>query len=78
MMLAEITEKNRTWIAAVLTHAVANVFALFMNYSGSLNEFFVNNSVYLTIVSGVGLGLLIFLYEIVCRRSDFIENSETN
>ena len=67
-LLCEITVLYGTWIAPLIVHAAANALALFMNYVPSINEWAVQNSLTIVIVSGVLTAGLIVLMELVIRK----------
>ncbi|MBR6977672.1 MAG: CPBP family intramembrane metalloprotease [Lachnospiraceae bacterium] len=67
-LLCEITVLYGTWIAPLIVHAAANALALFMNYVPSINEWAVQNSLTIVIVSGVFTTGLIVLMELVIRK----------
>lgn len=69
-LLCEITLLYGTWIAALIVHAAANALAIFMNYVSSVNEWAVNNSLVIVIVSGILTAALILVMEFTLRKKD--------
>ena len=67
-LLCEVMVLYGTWLAPLIVHATANALALFMNYVPSVNEWAVQNSLLIVIVSGLLTALIIVLMEILIRK----------
>ena len=68
MLLCEVMLRYKTWIAPLIVHAAANALALFMNYVPSVNEWAVQNSLVIVIVSGLLTAGLIVVMELALRK----------
>ena len=68
MLLCEVMLRYKTWIAPLIVHAAANALALFMNYVPSVNEWAVQNSLAIVIVSGLLTAGLIVVMELALRK----------
>ena len=67
-LLCEVMVLYGTWLAPLIVHATANALALFMNYVPSVNEWAVQNSLLIVIVSGLLTAGIIVLMEILIRK----------
>lgn len=67
-LLCEVTLLYGTWLAALVVHAAANALALFMNYVPSVNEWAVQHSLLIVIISGLLTAALILVMEFSLRK----------
>lgn len=77
LLLCETMRRTGSWIAPIIVHAMANIFSVVMNSFPKLNEYFVEHSIPLLIISGVAFLLTFLLFEFLTSERRTLENPET-
>lgn len=68
LVLVRVLYQTGTWYATLLVHGVHNLFAVFMNFSPGLNEFFLSHSAWLMVGAGLLTAGTYALFEFFTRR----------